>query len=180
MAYLKRIIIASAVAAICGSAAKAGELDALIKSSDESVLSEYLRAQAAAGKIEPDFSIDSSGDGNVHVIFMGPYMRSHPIAITVEPIRKQGAVPHLGWFQAAASQYLARTWGHQLCDAMERSQHQRGTNKAWTIIIDAWVLPSKNAAPKSVESEEGYDEVLRCHLGANFSVAITKKYQVER
>jgi hypothetical protein len=69
----------------------------LIDTSDESVMREYLDAQADALTIEFDPRIDGANDGNVEVMFMGPYLR--------------GVVPKLNWFQANASQELARTWG---------------------------------------------------------------------
>jgi hypothetical protein len=137
----------------------------LIDTSDESVMREYLDAQADALTIEFDPRIDGANDGNVEVMFMGPYLR--------------GVVPKLNWFQANASQELARTWGRQFCDAMRRSQIKHGTVLPWTIIIDAWVLPLKNAKPHTGDDTAVYDEVLRCQLGPNYKVTITKKDQVE-
>jgi hypothetical protein len=73
-----RTAIAAAIALAALSApAMAGELDNMIKSSDVSVMRDYLQAQADAGKIEPTFDIDDSGDGNVDVNFMGPYIHDH-------------------------------------------------------------------------------------------------------
>jgi hypothetical protein len=98
---------------------------------------------------------------------MGPY------------IHNDSKVPNLNYFQAIAGQDLARHWGRAFCDAMERSQRKRGTNTPWTITINAWVLPEKDAKPKSVESLSGYDLVLKCQLGASYSVKTVSRPQVE-
>jgi hypothetical protein len=140
--------------------ATAGELDKMIASGDVPVMRDYLQAQANAGKIEPDFNIDDTGDGNVDINFMGPY------------IHNDAKVPNLNWFQAIAGQRLARQWGRAFCDAMERSQRKRGTNTPWNIKINAWYLPAKNK-PNSAAALTGYDLALTCQLGSNYIVTVS-------